>query len=144
MEQEEEGSAGFDKTGTLVVATDAEVERFIKTGIALSRAEGYQGEYITDKARIKEILPDLDVENILGAGWTPDDGYFDATMASNTFAKKIKANGGEVLTFTKVENIKVSNKKVTGVETNKGSYNFDVVVDASGPWTRYTSRMVGV
>ena len=144
MEQEEEGSAGFDKTGTLVVGTDAEVEHFIKTGIALSRAEGYQAEYFTDKARIKEILPDLDVENVLGAGWTPDDGYFDATMASNTFAKKIKANGGEVLTFTKVENIKVSNNKVTGVETNKGSYDFDVVVDASGPWTRYTSRMVGI
>ena len=56
MEAEEKGSAGFDKTGTLVVATDEKVEATIKTGIALAKAAGYTGEYITDKDRIKEIL----------------------------------------------------------------------------------------
>ena len=77
MEEEEKGSAGFDKTGTLVVATNEEVEKVIKTGIALAKAAGYTGEYITDKDRIKEILPDISTENILGAGYTEDDGYFD-------------------------------------------------------------------
>ena len=144
MEEEEKGSAGFDKTGTLVLGTDEEVEHFIKTGIGLSRAEGYHCEYITDKKRILEILPDLNVDHVLGAGWTPDDGYFDPTVAANTFAKKMKANGGDVQTFTKVENIKVSGDKVTGVETDKGSHDFDVVVDASGPWTRYVSRLAGL
>jgi len=144
MEAEEEGSSGFDKTGTLVIAMDEKVEHFIKAGIALAKAHGYQGEYITDKGRIKEILPDLDLQDALGAGWTPDDGYFDATMASNTYAKKIKANGGAVKTFTKVENLKLMDNKVTGVETDKGSYDFDVVVDASGPWARFTSRMAGL
>ena len=42
MEQEEKGSAGFDKTGTLVVATTPEVEKVIKTGIALAKAAGYE------------------------------------------------------------------------------------------------------
>jgi len=144
MEQEEKGSAGFDKTGTLVVATNPEVEAYIKAGIALAKAVGYSGEYITDKARIQEILPDLNLDDALGAGWTADDGYFDATMASNTYAKKMKANGGQVYPFTKVENLKKSGSKVTGIETNKGSYDFDLVVDASGAWTRYTSRMAGL
>lgn len=144
MEKEEKGSAGFDKTGTLVVATNPEVEAYIKAGIALAKGAGYTGEYITDKARIKEICPDLNLEDNLGAGWTADDGYFDATMASNTFVKKMKANGGHAYPFTKVENLKKSGNKVTGIETNKGSYDFDLVVDASGPWTRYTSRMAGL
>ena len=47
MEAEEKGSAGFDKTGTLVVATNEQVEATIKTGIALAKAAGYSGEYIT-------------------------------------------------------------------------------------------------
>ncbi|MDY6846848.1 MAG: FAD-dependent oxidoreductase, partial [Chloroflexota bacterium] len=144
LEAEEEGAAGFDKTGTLVIATDKEVEAFIKAGIAMAKSHGYQGEYITDHGRIHEILPELDLEGVLGAGWTPDDGYFDATMAANTYAKKIKANGGDVQTFTKVENLKMANGRVTGVETDKDSYDFDVVVDASGPWARYTSRMAGL
>lgn len=144
MEKEEKGSAGFDNTGTLVVATDEEVEAFIKTGIALATAAGYQGEYLTDPDEIRKILPDLNVEGVLGAGWTQDDGYFDGTMASNTFVKKMRANGAKIMTSTKVEKIKMTGNRVTGVETNNGSFDLDVVVDASGPWTRYTGRMVGL
>lgn len=56
----------------------------IKAGIALAKAAGYSGEYITDKSRIEEILPGINTENVLGAGYTRDDGYFDGTMISNT------------------------------------------------------------
>jgi sarcosine oxidase subunit beta len=144
MEKEEKGSAGFDQTGTLVVATNPEVEANTQAGIALAKGAGYSGEYITDKARIQELLPDIDLSDALGAGWTADDGYFEATMAANTFAKKMKANGGQVHLFTKVEGLKLAGNKVTGIETNKGSHDFDLVVDASGPWTRFTSRMAGL
>ncbi|MDR3575275.1 MAG: FAD-dependent oxidoreductase [Anaerolineaceae bacterium] len=144
MDQEERGSSGFDKTGTLVVATDEKVEKFIKDGIALSQAEGYQAEYITDPKEILKHCPDLSVDGVLGAGWTPDDGYFDPTMAATTFSKKMKANGGKTLIQTKVEKINTKGDRVTGVETNKGSFDLDVIVDASGPWTRYNSRLVGL
>ena len=84
MEAETPGSAGFDKTGTLVVATSPEVEDVIQTGIALAKTAGYSGEYITDMDRIRSILPDIGTDGILGAGYTADDGYFDGTMISNT------------------------------------------------------------
>ena len=144
MEKEEHGSAGFDHTGTLVVCTDEKVEHYTKTGIALAKSAGYEAEYLTDPDEIRAHFPDINLEGVLGAGWTADDGYFDPTMAANTYAKKTRANGGKVLTYTKVEDINISGNRVTGVETDKGSFDFDVVVDASGPWTRYVSRMVGL
>jgi glycine/D-amino acid oxidase-like deaminating enzyme len=144
MEKEEHGSAGFDHTGTLVVCTDEEVELYTKTGIALAKSAGYEAEYLTDPDDIRAHFPDINLEGVLGAGWTADDGYFDPTMAANTYAKKTRANGGKVLTYTKVEDINMSGNRVTGLETDKGSFDFDVVVDASGPWTRYVSRMVGL
>ena len=137
MEKEEHGSAGFDHTGTLV-------EHYTKTGIALAKSAGYEAEYLTDSDKIRAHFPDINLDGVLGAGWTADDGYFDPTMAANTFAKKTRANGGKVLTYTKVEDINMSGSRVTGIETDKGSFDFDVVVDASGPWTRYVSRMVGL
>ena len=141
MEQEEKGSAGFDKTGTLVVATTPEVEKVIKTGIALAKAAGYEGEYITDKERIKQILPDISTEHILGAGYTKDDGYFDGTMISNTFAKKFKQNGGKIHTMTKVVKILKEGNKATGLETADGAWHmFDYVVDCTGPWSRMTGE----
>ncbi|MDR1379733.1 MAG: FAD-binding oxidoreductase [Synergistaceae bacterium] len=145
MEREEKGSSGFDKTGTLVVATSEEVEATIQTGIALTKAAGYEGEYITDKARIKEILPLIDVENILGAGYTRDDGYFDGTMISNTYAKKMQKNGGVIHTMTPVVEIVVSGDKATGVKTADGTtHSFDCIVDCTGPWSRFTGKMAGL
>jgi glycine/D-amino acid oxidase-like deaminating enzyme len=144
LEKEDKGSAGFDNTGTLVLATDKKIEESIKTGIALATAAGYKGEYLTDHDKINKLLPDLNLEGILGAGWTRDDGYFDPTMASNTFVKKMRANGAKVFTTTKVEKINIHGNKVTGIETSNNSYNFDVIVDASGPWTRFTGRMAGL
>ena len=144
LEKEDKGSAGFDNTGTLVLATDKKVEELIKTGIALATAAGYKAEYLTNHDKINKILPDLNLEGILGAGWTRDDGYFDPTMASNTFVKKMRANGAKVFTTTKVEKINMHGNKVTGIETNNNSYNFDVIVDASGPWARFTGRMAGL
>ena len=145
MEEEEKGSAGFDKTGTLVVATNEEVEKVIKTGIALAKAAGYTGEYITDKDRIKEILPDISTENILGAGYTEDDGYFDGTMISNTYMKKAQKNGVTVKTGVKVTDVKIVDNKVKGLTTDDGAeYEFDVVVDCTGPWSKITGEMVGL
>lgn len=145
MEQEEKGSAGFDQTGTLVVATNEQVEKTIKAGIALAKSAGYQGEYITDKERIKEILPDISTDNILGAGYTEDDGYFDGTMISNTFAKKMQKNGSVVKTAVKVTEIIIKDNKVQGVKTSdKEELAFDYVVDCTGPWSRFTGQMAGV
>lgn len=145
MEAEEKGSAGFDKTGTLVVATNEKVEETIKTGIALAKSAGYSGEYITDMDRIKEILPDISTENILGAGYTQDDGYFDGTMISNNFAKKFIANGGTLKTGVKVDEVLVENGKIKGLKTSEPeTYEFDVVVDATGPWSRFTGKMAGL
>lgn len=145
MEAEEKGSAGFDKTGTLVVATDEDVERTIKTGIALTHAAGYSGEYITDKARISDILPEICTEKILGAGYTKDDGYFDGTMISNTYAKKMQKNGAQVNINTKITEILVRDGAAYGLKTSGGEeHHFDYIVDCTGPWSRYTGKLAGM
>jgi glycine/D-amino acid oxidase-like deaminating enzyme len=144
MEEEDEGSAGFQQTGTLVVATDEEVQDFIKEGIAKAQAAGYNGEYLTDHNAIHKIVPDLNLEGVLGAGYTPDDGFFDATMIANTYATKARANGAKVLTFTEVTGVTMAGGRATGVQTRKGDFDFDVVVDATGPWARFTGRMAGL
>lgn len=144
LEKKYPGSVGFEKTGTLTVAPFKDYEMYVKQAVDLTLASGYHAEYWSDKDKIHSIIPDLNLDNVLGAGWCPDDGFFDATMASNTLAKLTRENGGEVHIGEKVESATMSNGKVTGLVTDKGQYEFDTVVDASGPWTRFTSRMVGL
>lgn len=147
MEAEEKGSAGFIKTGTLVVATNEAVEATIKTGIALAKAAGYTGEYITDKERIQALLPDLNTENILGAGYTADDGYFLGTTICETYAKKMRENGVTLKLGVKVTSVKVEDNKITGLTTDEEGgkdYEFDYVVDCTGPWSKFTGELVGL
>jgi glycine/D-amino acid oxidase-like deaminating enzyme len=56
----------------------------------------------------------------------------------------MRDNGAKVLQYTKVEGVTTTRDRVTGVETTKGHFDLDVLVDASGPWARYTGRMAGL
>ena len=91
------------------------------------------------------VLPLSLIHIFLGAGYTKDDGYFDGTMISNTYARKLKENGGKILTMTKVIELLKENGKVIGLKTEDGtSYAFDYVVDCTGPWSRITGNMAGI
>jgi glycine/D-amino acid oxidase-like deaminating enzyme len=144
LEKQYPGSTGFEQTGTLTVAPYKEYEMYVLQAIDLTLASGYQAEYIRDLDKIRKIIPDLNLENVLGAGYCPDDGFFDATMLANTLARMSREAGVKILTNTKVEDICTKGGKVTGLETSIGHFDFDAVVDASGPWARFTSRKVGI
>ncbi len=144
LEAKEPGSTGFEKTGTLTVAPYEEYENYVLQAVDLTVASGYQAEYLRDHAKIHEIIPDLNLDGVLGAGYSPDDGFFDATKISNTLANYARKRGAKVLIGTEVLDINMKDEKVTGVETNKGHFDLDVLVDASGPWTRFISRKVGL
>lgn len=144
LEEKEPGSTGFEKTGTLTVAPYEEYEDYVLQAVDLTVASGYHAEYFRDPEKIHEIVPDLELEGVLGAGYCPDDGFFDATKIANTLAAHARNRGAKVLIGTEVLDINLKDNKVTGVETNKGHFDLDVVVDASGPWTRFVSRKVGL
>src|SRR5512143_930553 len=69
LEKQMPGSTGFEKTGTLTVCPYREYELYVKQAVALALASGYQAEYWTDHEKIKQIIPDLNLEGVLGAGW---------------------------------------------------------------------------
>ncbi|MCE1252469.1 MAG: FAD-binding oxidoreductase [Anaerolineae bacterium] len=144
LENQFPGSTGFEKTGTLTICPYREYELYVKQAISLTLASDYKAEYWTDAERIHKIIPDINLDGVLGAGWCPDDGFFDATMTANTLARICREAGVKIYTETKVTQICTSGSKVTGLETTKGHFDFDVVVDASGPWARHVAQLVGV
>jgi len=144
LEQKYPGSTGFEKTGTLIVCPYREYEMYVKQSVDLILASDYHAEYWTDNEKIHRIIPDLNLDGVLGAGWCPDDGFFDATMIANTLAKLSREKGVNIHIGTKVQDFSVKSGRVTGLETNKGHYDFDVVVDASGPWVRHVARLLGI
>jgi len=144
LEREHPGSTGFEQTGTLTLAPYGEYEMYLLQAVDLAIASGQQAEYWRDHDKILQIIPDLQLDGIRGAAWCPDDGFFDATMIANTLVGLARDAGAQVLIGTEVENILTRGDRVTGVVTGKGDFDFDVVVDASGPWARTTASLVGL
>jgi glycine/D-amino acid oxidase-like deaminating enzyme len=144
LEEQEPGSTGFEQTGTLTVAPYKDYENYVKQAVDLTVASGYRAEYWQDHEKIGNVIPDLNLDGVLGAGWCPDDGFFDATMIANTLARRAREAGAKIMIGTKVEGITMRDGKVAGVTTDKGHIDLDVVIDATGPWARITAGYVGI
>jgi sarcosine oxidase subunit beta len=143
MEKETPGSAGFKQCGTLVVCPNVEVLNFVKNAIELSRKDGFSATFLKTAEEIKNIVPDINTEGLLGAGYTREDGYVDATAIANTYSRKAAAKGAEILTGTEVRKIHRTGEKMR-LDTNKGSFDFDLVVNAAGPWAHQIDDMLAI
>jgi len=144
MERDFPGSTGFEKTGTLAVAPFEEYEDYLLQAVDLTLASGYQADYYREKKKIRAIVPDLNLDGVLGAAYSPDDGFFDATRICNTLARIARERGAEILIGTEVKQVMLASGRITGVDTTDGHFNLDVLIDATGPWTRFFSRQVGL
>lgn len=144
LEEKKPGSTGFEKTGTLLIAPYPEYEMYALQAVDLATASGYEAYYWKDPEKIREIVPDLTLEGVLGAAYSPDDGFFDATMISNTLAGMAREKGARIMTGTEVLEVHLLDNKVTGVETTEGHFDLDVLIDSSGPWAPFTSKMAGL
>jgi sarcosine oxidase subunit beta len=144
MEQESRGSAGFRKTGTLVVCPNKEVLNFVQNAIEMSRKNGFKADFLDTPEKIKQIVPDINTDGLLGAGYTSEDGYVDATAISVTYAKKASSRGTEILTGTEATGIHATDEHTLRVETTNGALDFDFVVNAAGPWAHEVDRMVSL
>ena len=106
---------------------------YVLQAIDLTLASGYHAEYWRDPAKIHEIIPDLNLDGILGAGYCPDDGFFDATKISNTLARWAREGGVQILAGTEVLDINTKDGKVTGVRMQDGHrIECDCVISSAG------------
>ena len=144
MNEGPKGLIGFQQSGTLVVCpTERDLER-AKRHVELCKKHGFSAEFIDDPKDLKKYLPDANTENVSGGAWTAEDGYADATAITLAYAKKARDRGVKILTGTKVKRISRAGERVTGVETTKGAFDFDIIVNAGGPWANEIGQMAAL
>jgi glycine/D-amino acid oxidase-like deaminating enzyme len=144
MHEDTHGEAEFRQSGTLVVSpTDKELAR-AKKHVELSIKHGFSAEFINDPCHLKDHLPDLVADKTMGGAWTAEDGYVNPTAASLILARWARERGVKIVTGANVVKIPLKGGKVSLVETSKGNFEFDVVIDAAGPWAMEIGKIVGL
>ena len=134
---------GFHQTGSLRLATNEEELAYYHKLTATYEQLGIRYQVLTPE-EIPAIHPLLELEGVLGAVYTPDDGYVDPSGTTHALAKAAKQLGAKIYRHCPVEDLnQLDNEKWT-LSTPKGKIECDHVVMAASFWSRELALKAGV
>src|SRR3954470_11157567 len=92
----------------------------------------------------QRLFPPMTTDGVLGAAYLPTDGYVDPSQLSYALAAGARRGGAESYEPTRVTAIPVERGRVTGVVTDKGPIEAEVVVNAGGMFAKELGALAGV
>jgi 4-methylaminobutanoate oxidase (formaldehyde-forming) len=143
LEEETGLATGFKRCGGVTVARTP--DRWIQLQRTLATAEAYDLECVLltpDQA--KEMYPILEISDLIGAIWLPGDATANPVDVTASLARGARQAGIRIFEKTRVTAITTHHGAVTGVETDKGSIEADIVVNCAGQWAKAIGAMGGV
>ncbi|WP_380058100.1 FAD-dependent oxidoreductase [Falsihalocynthiibacter sp. SS001] len=143
LEAETGLATGWMQCGSVTVArTDDRMTMLLRTAAA-ARAQGVEVE-VLNAQQAKEKWPVMQVDDIKGGLWMPGDGKANPTDLTQSLAKGARMGGAKVIEGIKVTDITSDCGRVTGVQTDHGYIEAEVVVNCAGQWARKLGLMCGV
>ena len=109
----------------------------------MARAFGLEVEEI-GPSEIKAKWPLLNIDDVVGGIFLPETARPIPADTAMALIKGATARGARVFENVKVTSIKSDGKRVRGVVTDEGEIAADVVVLATGLWTRALAKSCGV
>ena len=134
---------GWREVGSLRLASSPERMEEIARQAGWAKTFGLPLELIS-AAEAQQLFPPLTTEGVLGAAYLPTDGYVDPSQLTFALAEGARRRGAEIATNTRVTAIEVDRGRVTGVVTDQGEIEAEVVVNAGGMFAAELGRLAGV
>ncbi|MFE1339921.1 FAD-dependent oxidoreductase [Streptomyces sp. NPDC058733] len=140
---EVDGKPCFLQVGGLEVATSP--ERLAE----IQRRHGWLASWGIDSRLLNpdecvERHPLVDRDKILGGLFVPTDGLAKAVLAVEAQIRRATERGVRFLARHEVLDVRQSEGRVTGVVTDHGEIDADIVVCCAGIWGPKIARMVGM
>ena len=134
---------GWREVGSLRLASSPERLEEITRQAGWAKTFGLPLELIS-AAEAQELFPPMSTDGVLGAAYLPSDGYIDPSQLTFALAEGARRRGAEVNTSTRVTGITVERGEVTGVETDRGTIETGIVVNAGGMFAKEIGALAGV
>lgn len=129
--------------GYTFVAYSEEHENLLKDTVHLQKDYGLNIDFISSD-KMQELVPGINPQNLRGGTYSPEDGNASPLLALNAFYRKAKENGVEFHFKEKVNKILSNNGRITGLITDKGSYNTSKIVNATGGYAREIAKTIDI
>ena len=143
LEEETGHPTGFRQTGSLTVARNEGRMDELRKIASLGRSFGIEIEPITLR-EAGEMWPLMRTDDLVGAVHIPKDGQTVPEETAKAMASAASAAGASLIEEVKVTGIGQRAGAVTGVSTDEGDIECEVVVNCGGMWAREIGKMCGV
>ena len=133
----------FTESGGIEVARTEERMEELRRRMASSKSWGIESRLVTPE-EIKEMVPFINEEIILGGFYTPSVGVVDSLRAG-TIMREYGREKGVLDIFPNVEtmDIQVEDGKIKAVVTDSGTIETNYVIIACGVWSPRLAKMAG-
>ncbi len=143
LEQETGHSTGFNPVGHVSLATNPQRLEALRRSSAWMHGFGVDEHEISPR-ELQDMWPLLDTSDVLAGFYVPDEGRADPVGVATSMAKGAKLLGARVIEGVTVTGVETKNGRVTGVTTDRGRIETEVVVNAAGMWARQLGALSGV
>jgi 4-methylaminobutanoate oxidase (formaldehyde-forming) len=134
---------GWHEVGSLRLASSPERMEEISRQAGWAKTFGLPLELIS-REEARRLFPPMTTDGVLGAAFLPTDGYIDPSQLTFALAEGARRRGAEIATRTRVTGVALERGCVTGVETDRGSIETEVVVNAGGMYASEIGALAGV
>jgi len=143
LEDETGQATGYRTPGSISVADNAERWEEILRGATMAETIDVQTQVI-DLEDAAQRWPLMRTDDLVGALFIPRDGQTSPVDTTMALAKGARARGARIVENTAVTEITVADGRVCGVQTEHGAIEAEIVVLATGMWTRHLAAKIGV
>src|SRR6187200_3020796 len=135
LEEEVGLSTGFKRCGGVTVARTEDRMTQLRRTAATAEAFDLECELLSPEQAL-EHYPVMQVDDLVGAIWLPGDGKANPTDMTAAMARGARQNGAQVFEHTRVLDVLVQEQRATGVRTDAGDIEAEIVVNCAGQWAK--------
>jgi sarcosine oxidase subunit beta len=133
----------FDQYGYMFLCSTQESWQAMRTYVQRQHALGVPTQLLTP-AEVRAHVPQLVVDDLLGATFCPTDGYSDPGAMARALASAASELGVCIQEHTPVTAITVQQGRVESVSTPDEKIMTPIVVNASGVYASLVARLAGI
>ncbi len=134
----------YKKTGGMVIIKNQQQYEILSKLVKRQRKWGLEDAKIISSKEAYELEPALSTKKFIAAAYSPFEGKVNPLLLTTGYAYKAHQLGANIFTKTKINGLKLSNKKIESVLTENGEIKTKVVICAAGAWSKDVCKMVGL
>ena len=143
LERETEQAVTWHGCGSLRLAYSEDEMDWLRHTLSVGRALDFNIALV-DTAHIAKMHPFYNLDGVLGALYTPDDGHVDPSNVTMALAQGARQLGARIIRHCRATNITQQANNEWQVETAQGTIICEHVVNAGGTYARQMGEWSGL